>query len=63
MKKGRIVEKVEHPLSLSDESANIAEVAERISTEAFGSDPVLLLNAKNVPLADVEGTKGKLPKL
>ena len=63
MKKGQIIQTAEHPLNLSDECATISEVMERISAEAFGGVEVQLLNAKNVPLADVEGTRGKLSEL
>ena len=63
MKKCQIVQTAEHPLNLSDETVTIATIAERISVEAFDSVPVQLLNAKNLPLADVEGTRGKLSEL
>ena len=56
--KGRFIQTSEHPLTLSEETANISAIADRISEEGFSGAPMRLLNAKNIPLPDVAGTKG-----
>ena len=48
----------EHPLTLEESKANVSYIQEKLSQEAFGGDRVKLLNAKNILLADAEGTRG-----
>ena len=60
MGEGEIVQRTEHPVSLDETTATVSDVQEKISREAFGEAAVKLLNAKNVLLADVEGTRGRL---
>lgn len=50
----------EHPLTLTEETANVQYVSEKLKTEAFSNQSVRLLNSKNLLIPDVEGTKGKL---
>ena len=56
---GRLVQRSEHPLTLTEATANVRHVIEKLRHEAFSSKPVKLLNSKNLPIPDVEGTKGK----
>lgn len=48
----------EHPITLVEDTAAVKKVAARISSEAFEGAPVVLLNSKNLPIPDVEGTQG-----
>ena len=49
----------EHPLTLDESKASVNYVQEKVSQEAFNGAPIKLLNAKNILLADVDGTSGK----
>ena len=49
----------EHPLTLDDSRASVTYITEKLSNEAFDGAKVRLLNAKNILLADVDGTRGK----
>ena len=49
----------EHPINVTDSTADVQSVANKISQEAFGNAPVRLLNAKNLRIPDVDGTKGE----
>ena len=49
----------EHPVTLDDNTANVNAIEERLSREAFNNGRVKLLNAKNILIADVEGTRGE----
>ena len=53
------VQKSEHPATLNKSSANVTSVQEKLSREAFSGGRVRLLNAKNILIDDVEGTRGK----
>ena len=48
----------EHSLTLDDTKANVVYIQEKLSQEAFNGENVKLLNAKNILLADAEGTRG-----
>lgn len=52
----------EHPLNLTKYTATISDVSKRLSTEAFEGSPVKILNAINLPLPDIEGTRGMIIK-
>ena len=56
---GRLVQRSEHPLTLTEATANVPRVTEKLMHEAFSNRPVELLNSKNLPIPDVEGTKGR----
>ena len=56
---GWLVQRSEHPLTLTESTANVPHVTEKLRHEAFSNRPVKLLNSKNLPIPDVEGTKGK----
>lgn len=43
---------------LDEATASVNYVMEKLSQEAFSGAKVRLMNAKNIPLADVEGTTG-----
>ena len=60
LKAGEIVQTSEHLLSLDESKASVSYVQDKISTEAFSGAGVKLLYAKNVLIADVEGTTGKI---
>lgn len=49
----------EHPLTLDDSRASVTYITEKLSNEAFDGAKVRLLNANNILLADVDGTRGK----
>ena len=48
----------EHPLTLTEATATLQVVSDRISREAFDGANVRLLNSKNLPIPDVDGTRG-----
>ena len=48
----------EHSLNVSEYTATIPDVTRRLSLEAFNGSPIKILNSKNLPLPDVEGTRG-----
>ena len=56
---GELIQISEHPLTLDDARASVSYVQDKISNEAFSGANVKLLNAKNLLIADVEGTTGK----
>ena len=56
---GEVIQVAEHPLTLDDSKATVTYITEKLSNEAFDGAKVRLLNAKNILLADVEGTRGK----
>ena len=58
LKDGKVVQVTEHPLTLDDAKANVTYIQEKLSQEAFSGENVKLLNAKNILLADAEGTRG-----
>ena len=58
MMRGKLIQSSEHPLTISESTASVNQVAEKISHEAFGDRQVKLLNSKNLPIPDVEGTRG-----
>ena len=49
----------EHPISLTPSTANVHDVYDRLSKEAFGGASVCLLHSKNLSIQDMDGTKGK----
>ena len=53
-----MVQTSEHPLNLSESTATIPDVTRRLSLEAFDGSQIKILNSKNLPLPDVEGTRG-----
>ena len=56
--KGAVVAVAEHPVTLTTATANVSAVCERLSQEAFDGSAVCLLNSKNLPIHDVDSTKG-----
>ena len=58
MVKGVIVATAEHPVTLTAATANVRDVCEKVGQQAFNGAPVCLLNSKNLPIQDVDGTKG-----
>lgn len=56
--RGKLIQSSEHPLTISESTASVNQVAEKISHEAFGDREVKILNSKNLPIPDVEGTRG-----
>lgn len=52
MMRGKLIQSSEHPLTISESTASVSQVAEKISHEAFGDRPV---KPKNLPIPDVEG--------
>lgn len=54
-----MIQVAEHPLTPDDSKATVTYITEKLSNEAFDGAKVHLLNAKNILLADVEGTRGK----
>ena len=58
LRDGKVVQVSEHPLTLNETKANVTYIQEKLSQEAFSGERVKLLNAKNIMLADVEGTRG-----
>lgn len=52
------MQRQEHPITLVEDTAAVKKVAACISSEAFEGAPVVLLNSKNLPIPDVEGTQG-----
>ena len=59
VRNNQVVEVAEHPLTLTENTANVEEVTTRIGEEAFQGMPIRLLNAKNLPLPDCDGTRGE----
>ena len=55
-----MISSAEHPLTMSESNASVEAVTARLSREAFGGAKVHLLNAKNLPIPNVDGTKGEL---
>ncbi len=55
----QLVLRQEHPITLTEDSATVKTVAERISLEVYDGTPVVLLNYKNLPIPDVEETRGE----
>jgi len=55
-----VVQRSEHPITLDESSANVESIQEKLSYEAFDSAQTRLLTCKNVLLADVDGTRGKV---
>ena len=55
-----VVQRSEHPITLDESSANVESIQEKLSHEAFDGARTRLLTCKNVLLADVEGTRGKV---
>ena len=53
--KGIVVPIAEHPVTLTAATANVSAVSSRVSQEGSA---VCLLNSKNLPIHDVDGTKG-----
>ena len=53
----QVVQVSEHPVT-DDTTANVTYVVDKLSREAFNGSRVRLLNAKNISIADVEGTRG-----
>ena len=49
----------EHPLTLAPATANVRDVSDKISQESFGGSRVRLLNVKNLPIYDMDGSRGK----
>ena len=47
------------PVSLTESSATVVRVAEFVSTEAFDSASVVLLDSENLLIPDSVGTRGK----
>ena len=43
---------------MEDGTANVPWIQEKLSGEAFSGARIRLLNAKNIPIADTEGTRG-----
>ena len=58
LKDGKVEQITEHPLTLDELKANVSYIQDKVSQEAFGGAKVRLLNAKNILLADAEGTRG-----
>ena len=56
--KGSVLAVAEHPMTLTSATANVTSVCNRVSQEAFEGSAVCLLNAKNLLIHDVDGTKG-----
>ena len=56
--KGAVVAVAEHPVTLTPATANVSAICDRVSQEAFEGSTVYLLNAKNLPIHDVDGTRG-----
>lgn len=56
------MQRCEHPINISESIASVNEVANKISQEAFSGRPVKILNSKNFPIPDVEGTRGTQSK-
>ena len=54
----QVVQVSEHAVTIDDTTANVTYVIDKLSREAFSGSWVRLLNAKNIPVADVEGTRG-----
>ena len=54
--KGSVIATAEHPVSLTSSTANVMDVSQKLSNEAFSGAPVCLLNSL---IQDVDGTKGK----
>lgn len=55
----QVVQISEHPITIDESTANVTYVMDKLSREAFNGSKVKLLNAKNISIADVEGTRGK----
>ena len=53
------MQRSEHPINISESSASVGQIAEKISIEAFSGRQVKLLNSKNLLIPDVEGTRGE----
>lgn len=60
---GKLMQWCEHPINTSEGITSVNEVTEKISQEAFFGRPVKILNSKNFPIPDVEGTRGTHIKL
>ena len=58
--KGCVIAIAEHPVTLISATANVSAVCNRVSQEAFEGSTVCLLNAKNLRIHDVDGTKGNV---
>ena len=54
-----VIQVAEHPLTLDESKATVTYVTEKLSDEAFDGAKVRLMNAKNILLTDVDGTRGK----
>ena len=55
---GQVVQFAEHPVNLTDNTANVQDISRQISREAFEGVPIKLLTAKNLCIPDVDGTRG-----
>ncbi len=56
---GDVVQISEHPVTLDEANSSVTAIQDKLSQEAFDGARVRLLNSKNIPLADVEGTRGR----
>ena len=54
-----MVQVSEHPITIDDSTANVSYILDKLSREAFNGSRVKLLNAKNILIANVDGTRGK----
>ena len=47
------------PLTLTEQTSSVSGVADIASAEAFGGEPVVILDSENLRIPDSIGTRGK----
>lgn len=53
----------EYSIALDETTSNVVFIQEHLSSDAFNGDKVILLNAKNIPIADTEVSRGETQRL